>query len=126
MKAGLQPTTTSIAARTNIECACCRICNYPGGYEPINSEPPYLDMYICDVCQQTDHWNRVKELGCYTEGHRKEIGSADTGACPACAGLNSAHKTDTVWETMSVERMTHEDHLDASSEAKKKLKRPKF
>eukprot|EP00983_Pelagomonas_calceolata_P019981 631416-Pelagomonas_calceolata.AAC.2 len=51
--ANLQPATTPIAARTDIECACCKICNYPGVYEPINSESPYLDtgMYTCDVCQ---------------------------------------------------------------------------
>eukprot|EP00983_Pelagomonas_calceolata_P022915 720496-Pelagomonas_calceolata.AAC.1 len=51
-KAGFQPATTSTTARTDIECAC-QICNYHGSYEPINSEPPYLDMYICDVYQRT-------------------------------------------------------------------------
>eukprot|EP00983_Pelagomonas_calceolata_P077792 1154016-Pelagomonas_calceolata.AAC.2 len=43
MKAGLTSLTTSVAARTGIECAYCQMCNYPDGYEPINSEPPYLD-----------------------------------------------------------------------------------
>eukprot|EP00983_Pelagomonas_calceolata_P052294 1142787-Pelagomonas_calceolata.AAC.1 len=51
--AGLQPPTTSTAACINVKCACCQLLDYPGGYEPIKSEPPYLDMYICDVCQQT-------------------------------------------------------------------------
>eukprot|EP00983_Pelagomonas_calceolata_P018038 566064-Pelagomonas_calceolata.AAC.2 len=51
MKAGLQPATTSAAACTDIEYACCQICNYPGGFEPIKSLPLYLDVYICDVCQ---------------------------------------------------------------------------
>eukprot|EP00983_Pelagomonas_calceolata_P087152 1156895-Pelagomonas_calceolata.AAC.2 len=50
MKAGLQPATTSIAARTDLECACCQICNYPGGYEPVYSEPPYLDTVTTRVC----------------------------------------------------------------------------
>eukprot|EP00983_Pelagomonas_calceolata_P130050 1161656-Pelagomonas_calceolata.AAC.10 len=46
MEPGIQLATTSTAARTNTECAGCQICNYPAGYEPVNSEPPYLDMYI--------------------------------------------------------------------------------
>eukprot|EP00983_Pelagomonas_calceolata_P134781 1162093-Pelagomonas_calceolata.AAC.3 len=66
-KAGLQPATTSIAAHTDIECACCQICNYPGGYESINSEPPELDVSNCDVCRQTYPWKYMKELGCFTE-----------------------------------------------------------
>eukprot|EP00983_Pelagomonas_calceolata_P132801 1161906-Pelagomonas_calceolata.AAC.6 len=43
-KAGFQPASICTAARTDIECACRQICNYPGGLEPVNSEPPYLDM----------------------------------------------------------------------------------
>eukprot|EP00983_Pelagomonas_calceolata_P052042 1142670-Pelagomonas_calceolata.AAC.2 len=42
-KAGFQPATASTAARTDIECACCQLCNQHGGYEPINSESPFLD-----------------------------------------------------------------------------------
>eukprot|EP00983_Pelagomonas_calceolata_P014187 453001-Pelagomonas_calceolata.AAC.3 len=34
--------------------------HHDGGYEPINSEPPYLDMYICNVCQRTYHWKCMK------------------------------------------------------------------
>eukprot|EP00983_Pelagomonas_calceolata_P121380 1160794-Pelagomonas_calceolata.AAC.2 len=82
-KAGFQPATTSTAARTDIECACCQICNYHGGYEPINSEPPYLDMYICGVCQRTYHWKCMKELVCVAQyfGHpRPKYLRADTAA----------------------------------------------
>eukprot|EP00983_Pelagomonas_calceolata_P081198 1155471-Pelagomonas_calceolata.AAC.2 len=82
MKTGLQPAATSTAARPDIECACCRICNYPGGFEPINSEPPYLDMYSCDVCQQTYHWKCMKELGCNTDGQMQEIDAVNTWAVP--------------------------------------------
>eukprot|EP00983_Pelagomonas_calceolata_P007480 243806-Pelagomonas_calceolata.AAC.1 len=53
IKTGFQPATTLLAAHTDIEYACCQICKYPGGYKPINSEPLFLDMYICDVCQRT-------------------------------------------------------------------------
>eukprot|EP00983_Pelagomonas_calceolata_P062007 1147096-Pelagomonas_calceolata.AAC.1 len=36
----------------------------------------------------------MEKLGCYTDGQRQEIDAADTWACPACAGLNNAQKTD--------------------------------
>eukprot|EP00983_Pelagomonas_calceolata_P016237 513839-Pelagomonas_calceolata.AAC.1 len=39
-KAGFQPASISTAARIDIECARCQICNYPRGLEPKNSEPP--------------------------------------------------------------------------------------
>eukprot|EP00983_Pelagomonas_calceolata_P006587 216552-Pelagomonas_calceolata.AAC.1 len=94
MKAGLKPATTSTAARTDIECACCQICNYRGGYEPINFEPPYPDMYICDVCQRTYRWKCMKELGCYTDGQGQGIDAADTWTCPTCAGLNNTQKIE--------------------------------
>eukprot|EP00983_Pelagomonas_calceolata_P021379 669850-Pelagomonas_calceolata.AAC.1 len=41
-KVGFQQASICTAARTNIECACCQMCNYPGGLEPKNSEPPTL------------------------------------------------------------------------------------
>eukprot|EP00983_Pelagomonas_calceolata_P018111 567506-Pelagomonas_calceolata.AAC.1 len=41
-KSGFQPASIRNAARTDIECACCQICNYHGGLEPINSSPPTL------------------------------------------------------------------------------------
>eukprot|EP00983_Pelagomonas_calceolata_P127417 1161401-Pelagomonas_calceolata.AAC.17 len=78
-----------VAAHTDIECACCQIGNYPGGYEPVESEPLYLDMFICDAYQQMYHWKCMKELGCYTDGQRQETDAADT-----CAGLNIAQKIE--------------------------------
>eukprot|EP00983_Pelagomonas_calceolata_P015397 487859-Pelagomonas_calceolata.AAC.1 len=107
-KAGLQPATTSIAARTDVECTCCQICNYPGGYEPANSEPPYLDMHICDVCQRTYNWKCKKELGCYTEGKRQEIDAADIWACPACADLSNAQRIEKTSTRRAIEnKNTH-------------------
>eukprot|EP00983_Pelagomonas_calceolata_P057871 1145251-Pelagomonas_calceolata.AAC.8 len=60
MKAGLQPASTSTAARTGVKCACCKICKKEkklatttGGHELTNFESPYLGMYICDICQRT-------------------------------------------------------------------------
>eukprot|EP00983_Pelagomonas_calceolata_P027870 874561-Pelagomonas_calceolata.AAC.1 len=93
-KAGFQPASICTAARTDIECACCQICNYPGGLEPINSGPPYLDMYVCDVCQHTYDWKCMTKLGCYTDEHRQEVQITETWACPACASLNNEDKLD--------------------------------
>eukprot|EP00983_Pelagomonas_calceolata_P069096 1150238-Pelagomonas_calceolata.AAC.1 len=93
-KAGLQPETITPAARTDNECACCQICNYHYGYESENCEPPFLDMYVCDVCHRTYHWKCMIELGCHTDEQRKEIDTANTWACPACAGLSDAQKID--------------------------------
>eukprot|EP00983_Pelagomonas_calceolata_P045892 1139913-Pelagomonas_calceolata.AAC.3 len=64
-KYGFQPASICTAARTDIECACCQVCNYPGGLEPVNSEPPNLDMYVCKAC--------LRELGCYTDEQRQEV-----------------------------------------------------
>eukprot|EP00983_Pelagomonas_calceolata_P044406 1139285-Pelagomonas_calceolata.AAC.1 len=103
-KAVLQPATTSTAAHTDIECACCQICNYHGGYEPINSEPPYLDMYICDVCQRTYHWKCMEELGGYTDGQRQEIDAAYTchdGLVPPVQALTLHRK---LTENVSLEK----------------------
>eukprot|EP00983_Pelagomonas_calceolata_P056847 1144809-Pelagomonas_calceolata.AAC.2 len=60
-KAGFQPATTSTAARTDIVCACCQICNSPGGYEPINSEPPNPRTLIC---KEKKSLRRPKALIC--------------------------------------------------------------
>eukprot|EP00983_Pelagomonas_calceolata_P081420 1155566-Pelagomonas_calceolata.AAC.6 len=46
--AGFTSANIETATRAEIEFACCDICKYPGGEEPLNSEPPYLDMCICE------------------------------------------------------------------------------
>eukprot|EP00983_Pelagomonas_calceolata_P070045 1150613-Pelagomonas_calceolata.AAC.1 len=73
--AGLQPATTSTAARTDIECAGC----------------------------QTLWWNLPNSSGCYTDGQRQEIDTADTWACPTRAGLNNAQEIDR--ECLSIEEL---------------------
>eukprot|EP00983_Pelagomonas_calceolata_P043413 1138883-Pelagomonas_calceolata.AAC.3 len=44
--AGFTPASIDSAAQAGIECACCEICNYPGGKESLYSEPPYLEIYM--------------------------------------------------------------------------------
>eukprot|EP00983_Pelagomonas_calceolata_P059619 1146008-Pelagomonas_calceolata.AAC.2 len=46
----------------------------------------------------------MNELGCYTDGQRQEIDTADTWDCPACAGLNNAQTIDR--ECQSREELT--------------------
>ena len=88
LKAGLIPANTTPVARTSIKCACCQICNYPGGYEPINSEPPYEDMYFCDICERIYHWKCLKDLGCYTDDQREAMKKRNPGpALPVTASL---------------------------------------
>eukprot|EP00967_Tisochrysis_lutea_P125582 scaffold211306_cov13-Tisochrysis_lutea.AAC.1 len=71
--AGFTPASIEPAARAESECACCEIRNYPGGKETLNSEPPYLDMHICDVFHRTYHWTCMRELGCYTDVQRSNV-----------------------------------------------------
>eukprot|EP00983_Pelagomonas_calceolata_P012775 408589-Pelagomonas_calceolata.AAC.1 len=97
-RAGFTPASNKPAALAEIEDACCEICNYNGGKESLNSEPPYPDMYICDVCHRTYHWSCMKEIGCYTDAQRQiflqkqEIDNNNYWACPACAPLSEDEK----------------------------------
>eukprot|EP00983_Pelagomonas_calceolata_P065250 1148503-Pelagomonas_calceolata.AAC.1 len=74
-KAGFVPASICTAARTDIECAYCQACNHPGGLEPINSEPPYLDTQCS-----------------YTDEQRQEFHIVETWACPACASFSNENK----------------------------------
>eukprot|EP00983_Pelagomonas_calceolata_P134109 1162026-Pelagomonas_calceolata.AAC.1 len=90
-KACFHPASICTAARTDIECACCQICNYHyhDGCESVNSEPPYPDMY---VCKRTYHWTCMRELGCHNDEQRQEINAAQAWACPACASPATTSK----------------------------------
>eukprot|EP00983_Pelagomonas_calceolata_P012303 393582-Pelagomonas_calceolata.AAC.1 len=101
--AGFTPASIEPAAQAGIECARCEICNYPGGKEPLNSESPYLDMYICDVCHRTYHWTCMRGLGCYTNEQRQDIDNNNYWACPACAHLNEDEKLSRESNSLSKE-----------------------
>eukprot|EP00983_Pelagomonas_calceolata_P017425 546278-Pelagomonas_calceolata.AAC.1 len=98
-KAGFQPASICTASRTDIECACCQICNYHGGPEPINSEPPFFDMYVFDVCERSYHWKCMRELGCYLDDQRHEVNVAEVWACPACASLSNEDKINKAYKS---------------------------
>eukprot|EP00983_Pelagomonas_calceolata_P013296 424314-Pelagomonas_calceolata.AAC.1 len=90
--AGFTPASMESATRAGIVCACCEICNCPGGKEPLDSQPPYLDMYICDVCHRTYHWC-MRELVCCTNEQRQDLDNNNNyWACPACAHLKEDEK----------------------------------
>eukprot|EP00983_Pelagomonas_calceolata_P012304 393583-Pelagomonas_calceolata.AAC.1 len=91
--AGFTPASIESSVRTRIKCACCEVCNYTGGKEPLNSEPSYLVMYICDVCRRTYHWMCMRELRCYTNEQRQDVDNNNYWACPDCAHLNGDEKT---------------------------------
>eukprot|EP00983_Pelagomonas_calceolata_P019731 622589-Pelagomonas_calceolata.AAC.1 len=44
---GMIALSTEPAGRAEIECACCEICNYHKGKEPLNSEPPIPAKSLC-------------------------------------------------------------------------------
>jgi len=91
-KSGFEADTKLPVARTDIECACCQICNYHYGYESADTEPLFHDMYVCDTCHRTYHWKCMNDLGCYTDDQRQEIEEADPWACPACIDLTHDQK----------------------------------
>eukprot|EP00983_Pelagomonas_calceolata_P078426 1154249-Pelagomonas_calceolata.AAC.1 len=98
-KAGFQPASICTAARTDIECACCQICNYHHGYESVNSEPPCPDMYVCDMCERTYHLKCMRELGCYNDEQRQDVNAAEAWACPACASLSNEDKINRAYKS---------------------------
>jgi len=53
---GLVPKSSKTIARSQIKCASCEICSYHLGLESPDLSPPFKDMYICDVCNRTYHW----------------------------------------------------------------------
>ena len=45
-QANLVPDNVSPAARTDVECACCQVCNYYQSYENGTLEHPLPDVYV--------------------------------------------------------------------------------
>ena len=58
---GLVPKSSKTVARSQIKCASCEICSYHLGLESPDLSPPFKDMYICDVCNRTYHWQCLKQ-----------------------------------------------------------------
>ena len=73
-------------------CASCEICSYHLGLESPDLSPPFKDMYICDVCNRTYHWQCLLKTSCCNATEREAIDANDSWACPACINLNQKEK----------------------------------
>jgi hypothetical protein len=89
---GLVPKSSKTIAQSQIKCASCEICSYHLGLEPPDLSPPFKDMYICDVCNRTYHWQCLLITSCCNATEREAIDANDSWACPACINLNQNEK----------------------------------
>ena len=62
------------------------------GLESPDLSPPFKDMYICDVCNRTYHWQCLLKTSCCNATEREAIDANDSWACPACIILNQNEK----------------------------------
>ena len=89
---GLVPKSSKTIAWSQIKCASCEICSYHLGLESPDLSPPFKDMYICDVCNRTYHWQCLLKTSCCNATEREAIDANDSWACPACINLNQNEK----------------------------------
>jgi len=89
---GLVPKPSKTIARSQIKCASCEICSYHLGLEFSDLSPPFKDMYICDVCNRTYHWQCFLKSSCCNATEMEAINANDSWACPACINLNKNEK----------------------------------
>ena len=61
------------APRIVIACASCETCSYYLGLESLDLLPPFEDMYICDVCNRTYHWQCLLKTNCYNANEREAM-----------------------------------------------------
>jgi len=93
---GLVPKSSKTIARSQIKCASCEICSYHLGLESPDLYPPFKDMYICDVCNRTYHWQCLLITSCCNATEREAIDANDSWACPACINLNQNEKDNRI------------------------------
>jgi len=89
---GLVPKSCKTVARSQIKCASCEICSYHLGLEFPDLSPPFKDMYICDVCNRTYHWQCLLKTSCCNATEREAIDANDSWACFTCINLNQNEK----------------------------------
>ncbi len=76
--------------RRCFEDASCEICYDPRAKE--EQLDPTTDMYQCNTCHNTYHWQCLLDLDCYTDAQRDSIIANDDWACPACSHLTPTPK----------------------------------
>ena len=84
-------TTTPIPREGLID-ASCEVCCDPCMHEEAGDGESTTDMYECDVCNRTYHWNCLVQLKCYSEEQKEEVIADANWSCPACADLNEQQK----------------------------------
>jgi len=92
ISAGLVPKSSKTIAWSQIKYASCESCSYHLGLESPDLFPPFKDLYICDVCNRTYHWQCLLETSCCNATERESIDANDSWACPACINLNQNEK----------------------------------
>ena len=85
---GLVPKSSKTIAQSQIKCASCEICSYRLGLESSDLSPAFKDMYICDVCNRTYHWQCLLKTSCCNATEREAIDADESWSCPACINLN--------------------------------------
>jgi len=101
---GLVPKSSKTIARSQIKRASCKICSYHLGLESSDLSPPFKDMYTCDVCNRTNHWQCLLKTSCCNATERETIDANDSWACPACINLNKM-KRKIISSTLRKERL---------------------
>ena len=89
---GLVLKSSKTIAQSQIKCASCEICSYHLGLESPDLSLPLKDMYICDVCNRTYHWQCLLKTSCCNTTEREAIDASDSWACPARINLNQNEK----------------------------------
>jgi hypothetical protein len=57
------------------------------GLESPDLSPPFEDMYICDICNRTYHWQCLLKTSCCNATEREAIDTNISKICPACINL---------------------------------------
>ena len=130
----LVPKSSKTISRSQIKCASCEICSCHLGLESPDLSPPFKDMYICDICNRTYHWQCLLETSCCNATERGAIDANDSWACPACINLIQNEKESRIHFQKRKERLwkshgtqpgsqkNYKTRVKASSRASKSLK----
>jgi len=85
IKKDIQRKRKTNLPRCCIEDASREICCDPQTKEELLDST--TDMYLCNTCHRTYHWQCLLDLGCYTDAQRDGIIANDDWAYPACSHL---------------------------------------
>jgi len=115
-------------ARSQVKCASCEICSYHLGLESPDLSPPFKDMYICDVCNRTYHWQCLLKTSCCNATEREAIEANESWACPAKIKrkiVSSTLRKERSWRFHGTQpgiQKNYKTHVKALSRASKTMK----